>query len=49
MIRIMLSIDELVALVRARAALAKEEGQQESIDALSGILESSALDVSAAD
>jgi hypothetical protein len=48
MIRIMLNIDELTALVRARAKLA-QEGEQECVDALSSILRDSALDVSAAD
>ena len=46
--RFLITIDELVALVRARAALAKE-GQQECVDALGEILRESALDVSTAD
>jgi hypothetical protein len=47
-IRIMLTIDELVALVRARATLAAQ-GQQECVDALAGILRDSALDVTGTD
>ena len=48
MVRFLLDIDELVALVRARAKLA-EEGQVECVDALSSILKDSALDVTGAD
>jgi hypothetical protein len=48
MMRFLVTIDELVALVRARAKLA-QEGEQECVDALSSILADSALDVSAAD
>lgn len=43
--RFLVSIDELVALIRARATFAKE-GQSELVDALSGILRDAALDVS---
>jgi hypothetical protein len=45
MMRFVVSIDELVALVRARATLA-QQGQPELVDALSGILRDSALDLS---
>ena len=48
MMRFLLTIDELVALVRAKAVLAKE-GQVECVDALSEILRDSALDISTAD
>ena len=46
--RFLITIDELVALVRARATLAAE-GQQECVEALSGILRESALDVTGTD
>ena len=46
--RFLIDIDELVALVRAKAALAKE-GQSECVDAINRILHEAALDVSAAD
>ena len=48
MVRFLVDIDELVALVRARAKLA-EEGQQECVEALGRILQESALDVSSCD
>jgi len=48
MVRLLVNIDELVALVRARAIMT-EEGQQECADALGGILRDSALDVSSCD
>jgi len=46
--RFLLTIDELVALVRAKATLAAD-GQQECVDALNAMLKDSALDVSTAD
>ena len=48
MARFLLNIDELVALVRAKAKLV-EEGQSELVDSLNSILRDSALDVSACD
>lgn len=48
MAKFLLNIDELVALVRARAKLA-EEGQPELVDTLGDMLADSALDVSAID
>jgi hypothetical protein len=48
MVRLLVNIDELVALVRARAILA-EEGLPECADALGEILRDSALDVSSCD
>jgi hypothetical protein len=46
--RLLVSIDELVALVRARATLAAQ-GQQEFAETLGGILKECALDVSASE
>ena len=46
MMRFLLTIDEIVALVRAKATLTD---QPELVDALSGILRDSALDLSASD